>query len=64
MNRTLFSSQSENWSTPLALFTELDKRFHFNLDPCADDENHKCQKYYTKEQDGLKQNWGGVQRVL
>lgn len=56
---TLWSSATDNWSTPNELFDELDREFHFDLDPCADDENHKCEQYFTKEQDGLKQDWGG-----
>lgn len=55
----MFSSKSDNWATPDDLFKELDKEFHFNLDPCADEYNHKCDKYFTKEQNGLLQSWGG-----
>ena len=54
-----FSSTSGDWSTPQEFFDELNKEFCFTLDPCADDLNHKCNKYYTKEQDGLKQDWSG-----
>ena len=57
--KVMFSSQTEQWSTPQDFFNELDKEFHFTLDPCADNFNHKCEKYYTKEQDGIKQNWKG-----
>lgn len=53
----MFSSKTDQWSTPQDLFDELDKEFHFTLDPCADETNHKCEKYYTKEQDGLEQTW-------
>lgn len=53
------TSNREDWETPQALFNELDKVYHFTLDPCATDSNHKCAKYYTKEQDGLKQDWTG-----
>lgn len=55
----VFSSNSDEWYTPQGVFDELDKEFDFNLDPCATDENHKCEEYYTKEKDGLSQNWGG-----
>lgn len=54
-----FSSASSDWSTPQDFFDKLNEEFHFTLDPCADDFNHKCEKYYTKEQDGLKQDWSG-----
>lgn len=35
----------------------LNAKYHFELDPCADAKNHKCPLYYTKEEDGLKQDW-------
>lgn len=60
MNEALFSSKSDEWATPQYLFDELDKEFHFDIDACATDENHKCDVYYTKEQDGLKMDWGGL----
>ena len=59
-----YTNRSDEWSTPQDVFDELNAEFHFDLDPCATDENHKCENYFTKEQDGLKQNWGGVQSVL
>ena len=52
-------SKTVEWGTPQKLFDELNKEFHFTLDAAATDENHKCEKYYTKEQDGLKQSWEG-----
>jgi site-specific DNA-methyltransferase (adenine-specific) len=33
-------------------------RYHFTLDPCATPDNAKCPVYFTKEDDGLKQDWG------
>lgn len=57
--KPLFSSKSDEWSTPNVVFDDLDAEFHFTLDPCATDENHKCKKYYTAEQNGLLQDWGG-----
>ena len=53
----LFTSNSEEWSTPQDLFDQLDKHFNFDLDAAASDKNHKCKKYFTKEQDSLKQDW-------
>ena len=64
VSKTLFSSKSDEWTTPQELYDTLNKEFNFNLDPCATKENHKCYKYYTAETDGLSQNWGGVQSVL
>ena len=43
----MFSSKTDAWATPPAFFRELDEEFHFNLDPCADEYNHKCDKYFT-----------------
>ena len=55
----MFSSKTDNWATPPDFFRELDKEFHFDLDPAADDTNHKCDKYFTVVEDGLSQEWGG-----
>ena len=56
---TIFSSDSNEWATPQYLFDKLNEEFHFTLDPAASDENHKCDKYYTIEEDGLQKSWGG-----
>ena len=53
----MFSSATDEWATPQELFDELDSEFHFELDVCANESNHKCDKYYTKEQDGLLMPW-------
>lgn len=58
-SEVMFSSQTDQWATPQDFFDKLDEEFHFTLDPCADETNHKCEKYYTKEQDGLTFDWGG-----
>lgn len=55
----MFSSSSDRWATPQDFFDKLNDEFHFTLDPCADETNHKCEKYFAKEQDGLLQDWGG-----
>ena len=54
----LFTSNTDQWATPQDFFDKLNDEFHFTLDVCADDTNHKCDKYFTKEQDGLAQDWG------
>jgi site-specific DNA-methyltransferase (adenine-specific) len=54
----LFSSTTDDWSTPPEFFAKLNRRYRFTLDPCATPENAKCPLYFTKEQDGLKQDWG------
>lgn len=60
----LFSSNTNEWATPIALFARLDAEFHFNLDPCCTHENAKCERHFTQDEDGLSRSWGGVQSVL
>lgn len=55
----LFSSRTDEWETPQELFEKLDAEFHFDLDPCANEQNHKCKTWYGKQDDGLSKNWGG-----
>lgn len=59
INEGLFTSNTDLWATPQEFFNQLNEEFHFTLDPCANDDNHKCQIYFTKKQDGLKQDWHG-----
>lgn len=53
----MFSSKSDQWATPKEFYDLLNQEFQFTLDPCADYANHKCDKFFTKEIDGLKQDW-------
>lgn len=55
----MYSSKSEEWATPQRLFDDLNKEFNFTLDPCATTENAKCERFFTKAQDGLSQSWKG-----
>ena len=57
VDKVLFSSNCQEWETPDDLFEELDKEFHFTLDPCATLENAKCAVFYSKETNGLLQDW-------
>ena len=52
-----YTSKSYEWETPQELFDELDNEFDLILDPCCTFENAKCVRYYTKKDDGLKQDW-------
>ena len=60
ISEALYSSQTDMWETPQDLFDDLDREFHFDLDVCAIPENAKCKKFYTPEQDGLRQPWDGT----
>jgi phage N-6-adenine-methyltransferase len=51
------SGSNKEWATPQWLYDALDAEFGFTLDPCATSDNAKCSKYFTAEQDGLKQSW-------
>ena len=62
MTTGMYTSNTPEWGTPQALFDELDREFHFDLDIAASDDNHKCAKYYTKKTDGLAHqgDWAGT----
>ena len=59
INRGLLTSNTDQWATPQKLFDELNKEFSFDLDVCAEDWNSKCKDFFSPEQDGLAQSWGG-----
>ena len=54
------SSESVEWGTPVWLFDVLNREFGFGTDVCATAELAKCDHFYSPEQDGLAQPWGGV----
>ena len=56
----MFSSKSDAWETPQDFFNALDRVFHFDLDVCATPENAKCERFFTSDDDGLKQDWQGT----
>ena len=37
----------------------LNNEFNFTLDPCATNTNHKCENFFTKDDNGLTQSWAG-----
>lgn len=53
----MFSSIEESWETPQEFFDALNAEFHFTVDVCADQSNHKCVSFYTEKDDGLAQSW-------
>ncbi len=55
-----FSCATVEWETPQWLFDELSWIYGgFTLDPCATRENAKCERFFTRSEDGLAQPWGG-----
>ena len=55
-----FSSKTDLWYTPQDFFDKYDKKYGFVLDVCATDDNTKCNRWFTEEHDGLKQDWYGA----
>ena len=55
--KAMFSSATDEWSTPQQLFDDLNREFRFDVDTCAGGDNYKLPEYYCKEQDGLSQDW-------
>jgi len=58
--RTIYSSKTDLWETPQDLFKRFDDQYHFDIDLCALPENAKCERYFTPQDDALKQEWSGV----
>lgn len=56
---TMFSSKTDMWETPKHFFEKLNRIYRFDIDVCAVPQNAKCAKFYTPEEDGLKQEWKG-----
>ena len=54
-----FSSATDLWETPQEFFDRLDAEFYFGLDACATPDNAKCTLFFSPEQNGLVQKWGG-----
>lgn len=59
INKAVLSTGKDDWETPPEFFDELNNEFHFTIDPCANEKNHKCERYYTVADNGLLQDWAG-----
>ena len=53
------TSDREDWETPQELFDRLDSLYGFTLDPCSTHANAKCERHFTREEDGLSRSWEG-----
>jgi phage N-6-adenine-methyltransferase len=60
VNGVLFSSATDDRSTPPGFFAALNKVFKFELDVCASNDNAKCPRFFSCEDDGLSKDWTGV----
>lgn len=59
MNGYINTAKSVEWETPQDLFDKLNEEFHFTVDVCASEQNAKCEKFYTRETDGLRRSRSG-----
>ena len=59
INTALYSSRTDEWSTPQYVFDKLDDEFHFTVDAAASKDNAKCERYFDKTVNGLAQSWAG-----
>ena len=58
MNTALmFSSQSDEWSTPQDTFDALNAEFGFEVDLAASAENAKVSDFYSREHSALDAEW-------
>ena len=56
-----FSSQTDQWATPQAVFDWLDGHLGpYDLDAAADDTNKKCSNYISSDVDALTVDWVGT----
>ena len=56
-DKNKFDSVKQDWSTHWDFFNPLNLEFKFTVDAAADMENKKVDKFYSIENDGLKQDW-------
>jgi phage N-6-adenine-methyltransferase len=59
VDQSLFTSNTDEWGTPAALFDPLNQIYKFDLDACSTPELAKCEDHITPEKDGLKASWKG-----
>lgn len=53
----LSDDMKNSWGTDPDIFNALDKEFGFDLDAAANNNNHKCSRYLTKEDDAFTVDW-------
>ncbi|UVF62335.1 adenine methyltransferase [Nitrososphaeria virus YSH_462411] len=54
---TKMTSDSQIYETPDELFLPLHKEFNFELDVCANENNHKVEQYYDEKDDCFTKDW-------
>lgn len=56
---TIDKNTNSEWETPQYVYNYFNKIYNFNLDVCANNDNHKCNFYYDLKLDALKLPWYG-----
>jgi site-specific DNA-methyltransferase (adenine-specific) len=56
-NALMFSSRSDEWSTPKDLYDRLHAEFDFEVDLAATIDNRKCERWWEKDDDALTWPW-------
>lgn len=57
INEVLMSSSRDDWETPQEFYDAINQMYGFVIDAAASDGNAKTDYYFTKEDDGLAQDW-------
>lgn len=57
LNKSLFSSNNDDWETPNTLFNSIDRQYHFVADLAASPKNAKCKQFFAKSDNALLQDW-------
>lgn len=58
-NNGRYNGNGREWATPPQLFEALHREFAFTVDACATPRNAKLPRFWTEQQDGLRQDWTG-----
>lgn len=56
----MFSSKTDQWSTPKDFFNKINDEFSFTMDACASEENKKCEVYLSEKNNSLIMPWHGI----
>jgi len=61
LNTGLFTSNTDQWATPVDFFNKMSTEFGpFDIDVCADASNAKCFNYFDEAANGLSKPWTGT----
>lgn len=56
-DKNKFDSVKSDWSTNWEFFNPINDEFKFTIDVAADSRNKKVERFFSIEDDGLKQDW-------